>query len=81
MTPRLEEVAIILGSDGEPVVAPGLSEQPIGSNWPEDEAMSPYRFVGDGRASHRQRRGGDRPAVRRDRRGFGGRRDRGRRQG
>lgn len=50
VTPRLEEVAIILGPDGEPVVAPGLSEQPIGSNWPEDDAMSPYRFVGEGRA-------------------------------
>jgi putative ABC transport system permease protein len=49
VTPRLEEVAVILGADGEPVVSPGLSEQPLGSNWPEDEQMSPYRFVGEGR--------------------------------
>lgn len=48
VSPRIEEVAIILGRDGEPVVAPGLSEQPIGSNWPEDDEMSPYRFVGEG---------------------------------
>ena len=41
---------MILGADGEPVVSPGLSEQPLGSNWPEDDQMSPYRFVGDGRA-------------------------------
>ena len=47
--PRLEEVAVILGADGLPVVGPGLSEQPLGTNWPEDEAMSPYRFVGEGR--------------------------------
>ena len=50
VTPRLEEVAVILGPDGEALVSPGLSEQPLGSNWPEDDEMSPYRFVGDGRA-------------------------------
>jgi putative ABC transport system permease protein len=49
VTPRIEEVTIILGADGDPVVSPGLSEQPLGSNWPEDDQMSPYRFVGDGR--------------------------------
>ena len=49
VVPRIEEVAIILGPDGTPIVAPGLSEQPLGSNWPDDEALSPYRFVGEGR--------------------------------
>jgi putative ABC transport system permease protein len=28
VSPRLEEVNVILGADGEPVVSPGLSEQP-----------------------------------------------------
>ena len=47
--PRIEEVAILLAADGEPVVTPGLSEQPLGTNWPDDEELSPYRFVGEGR--------------------------------
>lgn len=49
VSPRFEEITMVLRSDGEPVVAPGLSEQPIGSNWPDDDEMSPYRFVGEGR--------------------------------
>ena len=47
--PRIEEVTILLGPDYEPIVAPGLSEQPMGANWPDDEQISPYRFVGEGR--------------------------------
>ena len=49
VSPRLEDVAIILDAQGEPVVAPGLSEQPLGANWPDDDRMAPYRFVGEGR--------------------------------
>lgn len=49
IVPRIEDVAIILDADGDPIVAPGLSEQPLGSNWPDDEQMTPYRFVGEGR--------------------------------
>lgn len=49
VVPRIEDVAIILDADGDPIVAPGLSEQPLGSNWPDDEQMTPYRFVGEGR--------------------------------
>ena len=62
--PRLEEVTVILGADLVPLVRQGLSEQPIGTNWPEDEAMSPYRFVGEGLAARCRRRGGDRPTLR-----------------
>ncbi|MHB1138234.1 MAG: ABC transporter permease [Microthrixaceae bacterium] len=50
VVPRIEEVTVLLGPDFEPIVAPGLSEQPMGANWPDDEQISPYRFVGDGRA-------------------------------
>lgn len=46
---RIEEVTLLLDDELVPLVPPGLSEQPLGSNWPEDEAMSPYRFVGEGR--------------------------------
>lgn len=48
--PRVEDIAVILGSDGGSVVTPGLTEQPIGANWPDDAHMSPYEFVGEGRA-------------------------------
>lgn len=37
---RLEDVALIIGPDDEPVVAPGLSEQPLGINWPEDSSVA-----------------------------------------
>src|SRR5690606_33617112 len=46
---RIEEVTLLLDDELVPLVPPGLSEQPLGSNWPEDDAMSPYRFVGEGR--------------------------------
>ncbi|MFM7063777.1 MAG: FtsX-like permease family protein, partial [Actinomycetes bacterium] len=49
VSPRVEDVAVVLGRDGEPVVAPGLSEQPLGASWPVDISVAPYRFVGDGR--------------------------------
>lgn len=48
--PRIEDIAVILGADGSSVVTPGLTEQPIGANWPDDAQMSPYEFVGKGRA-------------------------------
>lgn len=48
--PRIEDIAVILGKDGSSVVTPGLTEQPIGANWPDDDEMSPYEFVGEGRA-------------------------------
>lgn len=46
---RMEEITVVLDATGEPVVAPGLSEQPLGMNWPDDDAMSVYEFVGNGR--------------------------------
>ncbi len=46
---RVEEVVLILDADREPVVAPGISEQPLGANWPDDDRMAPYSFVGEGR--------------------------------
>jgi len=49
VVPRIEEITMVLDADGRPVVAPGLSEQPLGTNWPDDEQISPYLFVGDGR--------------------------------
>jgi putative ABC transport system permease protein len=49
VAPRVESVTVLLDPSGEPVVAPGLSEQPQGANWPDDPQMSPYEFVGEGR--------------------------------
>lgn len=49
--PRLESRAtMILDRDGTAVVPLGLTERPMGANFPRDAAMNPYRFVGDGRA-------------------------------
>ncbi len=42
---RLEDVAILLDSEGTPLVTPGLSEQPLGVNWPEDPSVSGLSFV------------------------------------
>ena len=50
VSPRVEDIAILLGADGDPVVPLGLSEQPLGTNWPDDPEMSPFTFVGEGRA-------------------------------
>lgn len=49
VVPRIEDVAVILDPKGNSLVAPGLTEQPLGANWPGDERMSPYEFVGEGR--------------------------------
>jgi enoyl-CoA hydratase len=68
VVPRVEEVTVLLDDEGVPLVAPGLSEQPLGSNWPEDEEMSPYRLRGRGTPAGGPRRGGDRRALRRERR-------------
>jgi len=43
--PRIEDIAVVLGADGRPVVAPGLSEQPIGANWPAGSPVPPYELV------------------------------------
>ena len=45
VTPRIEDVAVVLGSDGRPVVAPGLSEQPLGANWPAGAPVPPYDLL------------------------------------
>ena len=45
VTPRIEDVAVILGADGRPVIAPGLSEQPLGANWPAGAPEPPYDLV------------------------------------
>ncbi|MCO5318823.1 MAG: FtsX-like permease family protein [Microthrixaceae bacterium] len=37
---RLEDVALVSDEQGEPVATPGLSEQPRGTNWPEDPEVS-----------------------------------------
>jgi putative ABC transport system permease protein len=44
-TPRIEDIAVILRPDGTPVVAPGLSEQPIGANWPTGATGTGYRLI------------------------------------
>ncbi|MCX6525025.1 MAG: FtsX-like permease family protein, partial [Actinobacteria bacterium] len=49
VSPRIEEATVLLDADGDPIVAPGLSEQPLGSNWPSDAQLTPYEFVGKGR--------------------------------
>ncbi len=49
--PRLEySSALILGPNGTPVVNLGLTERPLGANFPEDPLLNPYRFVGAGAA-------------------------------
>jgi len=50
VSPRVEDIAILLDPEDEPVVPLGLSEQPLGTNWPDDPEMSPFTFVGDGQA-------------------------------
>ncbi len=49
---RIEDTAVVLNQRLEPVVPLGLTEQPIGANWPSADALSPYRIVGDGRPPH-----------------------------
>ncbi len=46
---RLEDIVLVIDSEGDPVAAPGLSEQPLGINWPEDSAVSNLDLV-EGRA-------------------------------
>lgn len=49
--PRLESKStIILRRDGSFVVPLGLTERPMGANFPLDDGLNPYRFVGEGRA-------------------------------
>ena len=49
--PRLEsKTTVILRKDGRPVVGLGLTERPMGANFPTVPELSPYRFVGKGSA-------------------------------
>ncbi|NLA37174.1 MAG: hypothetical protein GX868_16010, partial [Actinobacteria bacterium] len=49
--PRLESKStVIFSAGGERIVGLGLTERPMGGNFPTDEAMNPYRFVGEGAA-------------------------------
>ncbi|MBS1837076.1 MAG: FtsX-like permease family protein, partial [Actinobacteria bacterium] len=45
---RIEDTAPIVGPDGTTLVRLGLSEQPIGANFPSDPRLSSYRFVAGG---------------------------------
>lgn len=47
--PRLESKStVIFSAGGERIVGLGLTERPMGANFPADDAMNPYRFVGEG---------------------------------
>ena len=49
--PRLESPSmLVIGLDGQPVVGFGLTERPLGANFPKDPRLNPYRFLGVGRA-------------------------------
>ena len=43
--PRLEGNATILRKDGTPLVSSGLTERPVGANWPADNRLNPYTVV------------------------------------
>ena len=43
--PRLEGNTTILRKDGTPLVSAGLTERPIGANWPSDVRLNPYTLV------------------------------------
>lgn len=43
--PRLEGNTTILRKDGTPLVSAGLTERPIGANWPEEARLNPYTLV------------------------------------
>lgn len=45
VSPRVEDIAVLVGPGGMPLVAPGLSEQPIGANWPDDDAVAPWELL------------------------------------
>ena len=45
VSPRVEDVAVIIDRSGKPVVAPGLSEQPLGANWPDDSKVANYTLL------------------------------------
>lgn len=47
---RLEDVAVIVAPDGRLTVPLGLTERPVGANWPEVSALNPYELVKGGRA-------------------------------
>ena len=44
VSPRIEDTAPLVGPDGETLVPLGLTEQPIGANFPTDPRLSPYEF-------------------------------------
>jgi len=45
---RIEDTAPIVGPDGTTLVRLGLTEQPVGANYPTDPRLSPYEFVSGG---------------------------------
>lgn len=47
---RIEDTAVLLDSELRPVVPLGLTEQPIGANWPTADELNPYEIVGEGSA-------------------------------
>ncbi|HKY15334.1 MAG TPA: FtsX-like permease family protein, partial [Microthrixaceae bacterium] len=46
--PRIEDTAVIVGPDNEPIVPLGITERPAGASWPTVPELSPYQFVGEG---------------------------------
>ena len=45
VSPLIEDVATIVTADGKPIVPLGLSEQPLGANWPDDSSIARYEVV------------------------------------
>ncbi len=45
VSPRIEDTAPLVGPDGTTLVPLGLTEQPIGANYPSDPRLSPFEFV------------------------------------
>jgi putative ABC transport system permease protein len=48
ITPRIEDTAVIVDSDLRPVVPLGLTEQPLGANWPDADSLNPYQLLPGG---------------------------------
>lgn len=47
---RIEDVTVIVAPDGRLAVPLGLMERPVGANWPEVDALNPYRLTKGGHA-------------------------------
>ena len=48
VSPRIEGNAQIIGANGIAVVGLGLTERPIGANWPSDQGLNPYHLLAGG---------------------------------